>query len=70
MIGYLAVSLVSLGALAGAGYYGGRMVFQHGAGVSAIEQFARDRYLRQVRDVYRPETVQDGHVAPAGHASH
>jgi uncharacterized membrane protein len=55
---YLAVSLASAGAIGGAGYYGGEMVYRHGAGVRMIDLFSRDSYWKRVREVYR--------YAPAG----
>jgi uncharacterized membrane protein len=50
---YVVLSLAGLGAIGGTGYYGGEMVYTHGAGVRAIDTFARERYWKQVRDVYR-----------------
>jgi uncharacterized membrane protein len=50
---YLLLSAVSVGAVTGAGYYGGEMVYTHGAGVRAVDQFARERYWKQVREIYR-----------------
>ena len=50
---YLLLSAASVGAVAGAGYYGGEMVYTHGAGVRAVDHFARERYWKQVREIYR-----------------
>jgi uncharacterized membrane protein len=66
---YLAAGVASVAAIAGAGYYGGRMVYQHGAGVQALENFARERYWRQVREVYSPSRPTPAAV-PATHAGH
>jgi uncharacterized membrane protein len=49
---YLLLSALSVGAVTGAGYYGGEMVYTHGAAVRAVDQFARERYWKQVKDVY------------------
>ena len=64
---YLLLSAASVGAVAGAGYYGGEMVYTHGAGVRAVDQFARERYWKQVRDIYRAPTDNplDSGGAPA-----
>jgi uncharacterized membrane protein len=60
---YIALSVAGLGAISGAGYYGGEMVYQHGGGVRALDQFLRERYWTQVREVYnRPAT---GDIVPA-----
>ena len=80
---YAVVSLAGLGAMCGAGYYGGELVYEHGAGVRAIDQFARQRYFDQVREFYRrdPNSIMNGGggaPAPArapavdhsGHAGH
>jgi uncharacterized membrane protein len=58
---YVVLSLAGLGAITGAGYYGGEMVYGHGAGVRAIDQFTRDQYWKQVREVYRgqPAAIVD-----------
>jgi hypothetical protein len=47
------VSLAGLLAISGAGYYGGELVYEHGAGVRALDRFARQRYFDQVREIYR-----------------
>jgi uncharacterized membrane protein len=80
---YAVVSLAGLGVMGGAGYYGGELVYEHGAGVRAIDQFARQRYFDQVREFYRRDPNQimnggGGAPAPAsapavddsGHAGH
>ncbi len=82
---YICVSLAALGAIGGAGYYGGALVYEHGAGVRALDRFARQRYFDQVRQVYRRSpglTVTDddpgaqdaplpsGSVPAGGHAGH
>jgi uncharacterized membrane protein len=50
---YLLLSVSGAAMIGAAGYYGGEMVYTHGAGVTAIDRFARDRYWQAVRDVYR-----------------
>ena len=50
---YLLLGAASVGAVTGAGYYGGEMVYTHGAAVRAVDQFARERYWKQVREIYR-----------------
>ena len=50
---YLLLSAASVGAVSGTGYYGGEMVYTHGAAVRAVDQFARERYWQQVREFYR-----------------
>lgn len=62
---YLAVGIVGIGAIAAAAYHGGEMVYTHGAGTQAIDRFTRDRYWKQVREVYRGEAA-----APVDHTSH
>lgn len=57
---YIVLSLTGVGVISGAGYYGGEMVYGHGAGVRAIDQFARDRYWKVVREVYRKEAPAVG----------
>jgi uncharacterized membrane protein len=52
---YVALSLAGVGAIGAAGYYGGEMVYRHGAGVTLIDQFARERYWETVRTVYRAD---------------
>ena len=61
---YLLVSLAGAAAIGGAGYYGGHMVYEQGAGVKAIDDFTRDRYWKLVRDVYR-QPEGDEEAAPA-----
>jgi uncharacterized membrane protein len=60
---YAALSLSGLIAIGGTGYYGGELVYDHGAGVRALDTFARERYWRQIREVYQPRTtpVRDEH---------
>lgn len=77
---YIVLSLASVGAIGGAGYYGGEMVYGHGAGVRALNQFARSRYWDTVRQVYRQPSAGEmraseiderpGLVQPTGHAGH
>jgi uncharacterized membrane protein len=50
---YFVLSLAGLGAIGGAGYYGGEMVFRHGAAVQALDRFTRERYWKLVHEVYR-----------------
>jgi uncharacterized membrane protein len=62
---YGVMTLAGLGAIGGAGFYGGELVYTHGGNVRAVDSFLRDRYFRQVQEVYREE--------PAGmidHSSH
>ena len=70
---YVLLSVGSVGAIAGASYYGGEMVYTHGTGVRAIDVYTRDRYFNQVRAVYRNDAaaVQQGvqERAPA-HTGH
>jgi len=56
---YIILSVAGLGAIGGAGYYGGEMVYQHGAGVRALDQFLRARYWTQVREVYNQRATGD-----------
>jgi hypothetical protein len=48
------------------------MVYTHGAAVRAVDQFARDRYWRQVREIYRAPDPSDAGGAPANrhHGGH
>jgi uncharacterized membrane protein len=57
---YVLVSLLGVGAVAGAGYYGGEMVYTHGAAVGTLDRFARDAYWRQVREIYRAPSSEVG----------
>jgi uncharacterized membrane protein len=52
---YIVMSLAGIGTVAATGFYGGEMVYRHGAAVQAIDRFARERYWREVREVYRNE---------------
>jgi uncharacterized membrane protein len=54
---YIFVSLAGMGAISGAGYYGGEMVYEHGAGVRVIDRFTRERYWKLVNDVYRKSSA-------------
>jgi uncharacterized membrane protein len=71
---YLALSLAGVGAISGAGYYGGELVYEQGVGVRAIDRFARERYWRQIREVYRKEPIaavdDSSHTAISEHAGH
>jgi uncharacterized membrane protein len=62
---YIVMSLAGTAAITAAGYYGGEMVYTHGAGVRAIDQFTRDSYWKQVREVYRQQPP-----VPTEHAGH
>ena len=62
---YLLLSAASVGAVGGAGYYGGEMVYTHGAAVRAVDQFARDRHWRQVKEIYRAPDPSDAGGAPS-----
>jgi hypothetical protein len=60
-------------AIGGAGFYGGEMVYRHGAGVQAVDRFARDRYFSQVRQIYRHDPslgVDPGTIPAAEHGEH
>jgi uncharacterized membrane protein len=50
---YTVISLTGVGVVSGAGYYGGEMVYRHGAAVRATDTFLRERYWKQVREIYR-----------------
>lgn len=50
---YLVIALTGVAVIGGAGYYGGEMVYRHGAAVRAIDHFTRDRYWKQVQQIYR-----------------
>jgi uncharacterized membrane protein len=72
---YIVLSLAGLGAIGGAGYYGGEMVYEHGAGVRAFDRFARDQHFRRVRDVYLQQSggaPDNGrvHIPAAAHTGH
>jgi uncharacterized membrane protein len=68
---YVGISLAAVGAMTGAGYYGGEMVYGQGAGVRAMDQFIRSNYWRQVDTLYRKRTDAVENVSaeppPAGH---
>ena len=51
---YFILSITGVGLMTGAGYYGGEMVYRHGAAVRLVDEFARDRYWKQVEHIYRP----------------
>jgi uncharacterized membrane protein len=72
---YIVLSLTTLAAIGGAGYYGGEMVYRHGSGVRALDQFARDRYWAQVRESYRQPSADalpasSDRVPPSAHSGH
>ena len=54
---YLVVAFTGVAVIGGAGYFGGEMVYRHGAAVRAIDQFTRERYWEQVKQVYRNPEV-------------
>lgn len=62
---YIALSVVGLGTIGAAGYHGGEMVYTHGAGTQAVDRFARERYWKQVREIYRRQPAETG--AHTGH---
>jgi len=62
MLLYVALSLAGVGVIGAAGFYGGEMVYRHGAGVRFIDQFTRERYWKLVNEVYRQQ--------PADHVDH
>ena len=49
---YLVLATTAMGIIAGAGYFGGEMVYRHGAAVRASDDFLRARYWQYVRDHY------------------
>ena len=51
---YLLLSGVGVGLISGAGYFGGEMVYRHGAAVRIVDEFARERYWKQVEHIYLP----------------
>ena len=51
---YLLLSLVGVGLMTGTGYYGGEMVYRHGAAVKVVDEFTRERYWKQVEHIYVP----------------
>ena len=51
---YLLLSVVGVGLMTGAGYYGGEMVYRHGAAVKVVDEFTRERYWKQVEHIYVP----------------
>ncbi len=54
---YLVVAFTGVAVIGGAGYFGGEMVYRHGAAVRAIDQFTRERYWEQVKQIYRNPEV-------------
>jgi uncharacterized membrane protein len=62
---YLAMSVAGVALVGGTGFYGGELVYRHGAAVRAIDQFAHDRYLEQVREIRKqqppPQPDHTGH---------
>jgi uncharacterized membrane protein len=52
---YLTLSAAGVAGIVATGYYGGEMVYGHGAGVRAIDEFTRESYWKRVREVYRRE---------------
>ncbi|MGR8948017.1 MAG: DUF2231 domain-containing protein [Gammaproteobacteria bacterium] len=51
---YLLLSGTGVASIAATGYYGGEMVYRHGAAVKIIDEFARERYWKQVEHIYAP----------------
>ena len=51
---FIILGLLGVTLTAGAGYYGGEMVYTHGTNVRAIPDFLRERYWAQVRTDYLP----------------
>lgn len=51
---YLLLSGIGVGLIGGTGYYGGEMVYRHGAAVRMVDEFTRERYWKQVEHVYAP----------------
>ena len=50
---YLLLGLSGVAVIGGAGYFGGEMVYRHGAAVRQVDTFLRESYWRQVREIYR-----------------
>ena len=51
---YLLLSGIGVGLISGTGYYGGEMVYRHGAAVRVVDEFTRERYWKQVEHIYAP----------------
>ena len=51
---YLLLSFLGAGLMTGTGFYGGEMVYRHGAAVKVVDEFARERYWKQVEHIYVP----------------
>ena len=49
---YAMLSLVGVGLVGGAGYYGGEMVYKHGTGVRIVDRHALNSYLNLVQTKY------------------
>lgn len=54
---YLLLALTTVGVVAGTGWFGGEMVYRHGAAVRSTDTFLRERYWRQVKEIYRQPDV-------------
>lgn len=50
---YLLLALTTCGLIGGTAWFGGEMVYRHGAAVRATDTFLRERYWRQVAEIYR-----------------
>ena len=50
---YSALCLIGVGLLVGASHQGGKMVYDHGAGVRAVDMLALDNHLERVEKEYR-----------------
>lgn len=59
---YGAMGILAIALTAGTGYYGGEMVYQYGAGVRIIDDFARRNYWEKVKRDYSkpPEPASEG----------
>jgi uncharacterized membrane protein len=62
---YVLLSLAGVGVIGAAGFFGGEMVYRHGAGVRFVDQFTRERYWRLVDEVYRQQPA-----TPVDHSGH
>ena len=62
---YLTLSVSALVAIGASSLYGTRLVYVHGAGVGAIDRFAREAYWKQVRDIYRQPNSEAAFTGPA-----
>lgn len=55
---YILLAGVGVSLISAAGYYGGEMVYRHGAAVKIVDEFTRERYWRQVEHIYAPAAAK------------